>query len=246
MSIFNRVRQQAQQDAMNKAVPDEPPPAADAGMENMPTVKTGAPSFAPPADTSGWDVDSFGVPQYVAPRSGDAPSGWDPTKWADEKHQTPKYVWAGIYNQAKASGDPNWKQQAVEHLIQAYPGMKYGGKDVVYTPWGEEVDLFTDYGDSPLSKNGISWGVNSGPGGGGQKGLADLIGQKVGASLGASTGGPLGGQSNLKEILDQIQATANAPSDQQQPAQNDLVAQAQAVRDQARRDAVTRGFARGA
>jgi hypothetical protein len=68
-------------------------------------------------------------------------------------------VWGRIYDEARASGDPNWQQTAVQRFQQAYPGTTYNGKDVIYTPWGEQVDIFQDYGPTSASMNGVSWNV---------------------------------------------------------------------------------------
>lgn len=223
MSIFNRVRQQAQQDAMNKAVPDASP-AADAGMEKMPTVKPDAPAGAPVGyDGSGYGTTSgylLNAARYIAPQVQAAKSE------ADAKSVSENFLRSLL---------PELQKRG-ENI-----GQIKGDKIQVGGHW---IDLFRDIG---TASDPQYMDLDAG-GGGGQPGagLADLI---RGTDLSALTApsAPAGGSgSNLKEILDQIQATANAPSDQQQPAQNDLVAQAQAVRDQARRDAVTRGFARGA
>lgn len=173
--------------------PEAPPPPVQTNPnQQMPTV-TDQPRTGSVAgmDTSGWDVDSYGIPQYTAQNFGSAPSGWDPAKWGDPTHQTPKYVWGRIYQEAQASGDPNWQQQAVERFMQAYPGTQYGGKDVVWTPWGEEVDLFRDYG----GENGVSWGVAGAPSGDGGFDLNALIAQ-------------MGNRTNLSQSSDPSQWSA--------------------------------------
>lgn len=139
---------------------------------NMPEIRDEVPPPAapPPVDTTGWDVDHYGIPQYTAQSFGSAPSGWDPTKWADPTHQTPKYVWGRIYNEAMQGGDPNRlepaeMQQAIQRLQQAYPGLQVYD-DLAITPWGERIDIFTDFGPTSASRNGISWGVEGAGGGG--------------------------------------------------------------------------------
>lgn len=147
--------------------PNAPPVYADPTNQPPPVTNPTEPnpySFKAPwgkTPTDQLDVDSYGVPQYATTRFGAAPSGWDPTKWADPTHQTPKYVWGGIYEANRATGDPNWMQNAVNQFMQAYPGTTYAGKDVIMTPWGEEVDLFRDFG----GENGISWMVHGAPAG---------------------------------------------------------------------------------
>jgi len=173
------------------------PAYQNGGMENMPTTKPTPPPIASPTyNTQGWDTDSFGNPQYIASSFGNAPSGWDPAKWADPMHQTPKYVWGRIYQEAQQSGDPNWQQNAINNFMKAYPGTQIQG-DIAHTPWGENVDIFTDYGlGNPLSKNGISWNVEGagGPGGGGGdlQSILAMLGNR--ANLAGSIGGaPSGG-----------------------------------------------------
>jgi hypothetical protein len=127
--------------------------------------------YSQPVDTTGWDTDSYGIPGYTATNFGDPISGWDPTKWNDPTHQTPKYVWGRIAEEARASGDPNWQQTAIDRFMQAYPGTTYGGRDVIQTPWGEEVDIFRDFG----GENGTSWQVNDPNGGGGSFDLSQFL-----------------------------------------------------------------------
>lgn len=174
-TIFDAYNQDGQDEAFAGAMPPPPtassdPVIADPNL-NMPKVQPD--NFSQTYDTTGWDVDSYGAPKYIAQNFGDAPSGWDPTKWADPTHQTPKYVWGRIYQEAQASGDPNWMQTATQKFMQAYPGSQMISGDKIMTPWGEEVDLFRDFGGA----NGISWNVMGAPSGPGGFDISSLLSQ---------------------------------------------------------------------
>lgn len=188
-----------------------PPPTQNfgAGQPGSPIQPTSGGSAAPnqPVDTSGWDVDGFGIPGYTAAAGsfGSAPSGWDPTKWNDPTHQTPKYVWGRIYQEAQQSGDPNWMQTATDRFMQAYPGSRMISGDKILTPWGEEVDIFRDFG----GENGISWNVMGG-GGGGSNLFGNLASSPSFAGIAAARPGG-GGQAgnefadpNFQAIIEQL------------------------------------------
>lgn len=267
MSIFDFARR-ARQDVMNKNVPTEPapatPPPAAAATDNMPTTKPDAP--ATPADLFEGltiDTDGYARPGFRASGFGNAPPGWDQTKWLNEAHQTPKYVWGRIGAQfgsrrdgSKDSGDiffdtPEQFSAATDALMKAYPGAKQVSKEKYMIPGVGLIDLSRDFDEKYqrdpsgklLGANGISWGTE-GPAGGG-KDLASLLGPAIGASLGGSSALTGGGPSKIKEILDQIAATGADPL-AGATSEADPLAQQQAIREAARRDALTRGFERGA
>lgn len=170
MSIFRRAFDYTD-DAFNIDQPEEAdplppptmstdPPIADPNL-NMPQVQPD--NFSQTYDTTGWDVDSYGAPKYIAESFGDAPAGYDPSKWADPTHQTPKYVWGRIAEEARASGADNWEQIAIDNFIKAYPGTQQISGDAFMTPWGESIDPFRDFG----GESGTQWMVRGDDGGGG-------------------------------------------------------------------------------
>ena len=116
-------------------------------------------------DTSKWDTDGYSKPGYVASNIGNAPAGWDQTKWANPNHQTPKYVVGRILSEAGAGGnlaDPKAREAAVAKIQQAYPGTTYDGKDKVTMPDGGVVDIFVGASAGQYSP---AWQPLTGPGG---------------------------------------------------------------------------------
>jgi hypothetical protein len=75
-----------------------------------------------------------------------APPGFDPDKWANEAHQTPKYKITRItakYNLA----DPNERNAAIAEIMAAEPGTQFNGKDKIMLPGTGEgrgvwIDIF--------------------------------------------------------------------------------------------------------
>lgn len=122
--------------------PIEGPPS---GPIDDPTVTPPpSPETTPkPQDTTQWDTDGYGKPGYTATHYGSAPAGWDPTKWADPNHQSPKYVVGRILVEAGDLKDPAKRNAAIENIKKAYPGAQFNGKDKISIDGGKTwVDIF--------------------------------------------------------------------------------------------------------
>ena len=170
-----------------------PPPVIAEPNRTSPTV-TAPSSFTSPTsyNTTGWNVESYGNPLYIASAFGGAPAGYDAGKWADPLHQTPKYVWGRIAEEARASGAPNWEQIAIDNFIKAYPGTVQESADSFITPWGESIDPFRDFG----GESGTQWMVRGAGGGGAPSGfsLSSLFGSRTpSAPSGGGAPAPTGG-----------------------------------------------------
>lgn len=100
-----------------------------------------------------WDTNGYATPGYVAPRGGQAPAGWDATKWNNASLQDPKYVVGGILNRFPRSAAG--LQQAMQFIAQAYPGARQTGDDTVWIPGVGEIDVLT----SPQNGSRWWWGV---------------------------------------------------------------------------------------
>lgn len=131
--------------------PPPDPPLSESGGEapSGTTQPVGAPitqNTSGPVQTyvpqSTWNTDGYATPQYTANRTGSALSGWDPTKWSDPNHQTPKYVIGGILSNYNTA-DPSQRSLAIEDILRAYPGTTYDGNDTITMPWGgAPIDIF--------------------------------------------------------------------------------------------------------
>jgi hypothetical protein len=96
-----------------------------------------------PADNSAWNTDGFAKPGYTAGSFGNAPAGWDATKWQNGDHQTPKYVAGRIMAEAGDLRDPANRAKVLANLQAAYPGTTdVNGKDKVNIPGVGVVDIF--------------------------------------------------------------------------------------------------------
>jgi hypothetical protein len=94
-------------------------------------------------DRSGWNTDGFSQPGYTAQNFGNAPAGWDATKWQNGDHQTPKYVAGRIMAEAGDLRNPENRAAVLAKLQQAYPGTTdVNGKDKVNIPGVGVVDIF--------------------------------------------------------------------------------------------------------
>jgi len=88
---------------------------------------------APPAHGGNNAPGNDGLPQPVPPpqnplpTQGGAPAGWDPTKWADQSHTTPKYVIGRILQ--KYPSTPDGLRQALGEIQQAFPGASISGSN---------------------------------------------------------------------------------------------------------------------
>lgn len=143
------------------------------GMENMPRIydpsQQQQTSTTQP-NTGSWNTDGYAVPGYTATNFGSAPSGWDPNKWNDPNHQTPKYVVGRISMEATGgTGQFSSQQQidqAIQRILEAYPGATSNGRDRVTIPGVGTVDIIQDFDPSfSGGLNGVSFNVE---GAGGQ------------------------------------------------------------------------------
>ena len=146
------------------------PGSAPAGPLGTGTEPGGAPAAdaaggaaTPPPDSSTWDTDGYAAPQYVPQGDvGPAPPGFDPEKWANPNHQTPKYAVSRIL--AQHGGTPEGVAAAMPDLIKAYPGATFNGKDKVTIPGLGTIDVVKAAG---LGGQGLQWIPEGEEGGGG-------------------------------------------------------------------------------
>lgn len=122
-----------------------PDPEGDGAGGDMPdpTTSIAGPSTGP--DTSSYNSDGYAKPQYVPPAGsyGQAPSGWDQTKWNDPNHQSPKYAVGRILVAAGDLRNPANRQKAISDIQKAYPGAQFNGKDKISIDGGKTwVDIF--------------------------------------------------------------------------------------------------------
>jgi hypothetical protein len=151
--------------------PTAPPPTSGTGSPTAPkppgtsptpgfdqygqpqTVGETPPPTATARDTSGWNTGGYAIPGYTSTAyNPNAVSGYDPAKWADPLHQTPKYVVGRILSQYNLN-DPTQLQSAMADIAKAYPGTTWAGKDVVNIPGIGNVDVIRDFG----GESGIAW-----------------------------------------------------------------------------------------
>lgn len=82
--------------------------------------------------------NGFAAPQWRPETWGAAPSGWDPTKWADPNYWSPKYA-IGRLQTAMDTRSPEFLQ-AIQRM---YPGATLD-KDILNLPGVGPVDIFVD------------------------------------------------------------------------------------------------------
>jgi hypothetical protein len=126
-----------------------------------PPAAAPAPAAPPAMDNSKWDTDGYSKPGYTAADTHGTVL-YDPAKWNDANHQTPKYVVGRIMAEAGDMKDPNARTAAFEKIAQAYPGATYNGKDKLTMPDGGIIDVFKGAGSGEY---GIQWNPETGPGG---------------------------------------------------------------------------------
>ena len=119
-------------------------------------TQTTTPTWTAPwgTNTAGVDYDNYGLPQWTATNYGSSPSGWDPAKWSDPMHQTPKYVVARIFQEGRSQGLTN--AHIFDNIQKVYPTAQWNEKDVLWGIPGMEdarVDFIQDVG----GLNGVSW-----------------------------------------------------------------------------------------
>lgn len=146
---------------VDSAPQDTTPGATVAAQQGAPAASQAAtPAAAAPAWSSPWgtgtpDAGGFATPQFTADNFGNAPGGYDPVKWTDPLHQTPKYVAGRIYQSGKQAGLP--LDQIVANIQRAYPGTTWNGRDVINVPGIGNVDFVTDFGPTSASGNIVAW-----------------------------------------------------------------------------------------
>src|SRR6187431_582125 len=135
-----------------------PPPATNPpGFDQYGQPKTQPDPTTPTAtttpDTSAWDTGGYAKPAYTSTNYNQtAVSGYDPAKWTNPAHQTPKYVVGRILSSYNLN-DPTQLQAAMADIAKAYPGTTWAGRDVVNIPGIGPVDIIRDFG----GQSGIAW-----------------------------------------------------------------------------------------
>lgn len=100
-------------------------------------------------DSSQWDTDGWGTPQYLGKAAGGAMAGWDQKNWDDQNMQTPKYVVGRILSNYTPSMDG--LGQAMQEIQQAYPGATFDGKDKIEIPGLGTIDVLVNAGGDNMS-----------------------------------------------------------------------------------------------
>lgn len=159
--------------------------------------KSQEPTNQTSGDTSKYDTDGYATPGYVPKNVGNAPPGYDPAKWADPNHQTPKYVVGRILSSNGDLKDPANRNKAIEDIKLAYPGTQFNGKDKISIDGGKSwVDIFGGAGAGIFS---IAWqpdNAGDAPGPGLQApdlhtgSMAPVAGAGGAASAGGATANP--------------------------------------------------------
>lgn len=121
-------------------------PAAGAAVRGAAqAAATGEPSF-----NANWDTDGYPAPKYTVAGSATAPAGWDPQKWTNPNHQTPKYAIGRILSQY--SPTVNGLGQAMAEIARAYPGAMRIGDDKVDIPGLGVIDVLQG-----AANGGVAW-----------------------------------------------------------------------------------------
>lgn len=127
--------------------------------------------------TSNLKTGGFNAPAVTTDRTGAPPPGYDPTKWADKAHQSPKYAVGGIVADAIAKGARDMTPEILSKLNEAYPGTTQVNGTTVNIPGVGEVQVIND-GRARWDPAG-SFGPASGggpAGGGDAPGIEDAYG----------------------------------------------------------------------
>jgi len=167
------------------------------------TLGSEAGADAAPVDASGWDTDGYSAPKVTAQSFGNAPPGFDQTKWADPNHQTPKYVVGRLI--VESGGD---KDAFAAKLAQAYPGATFNGKDKISIPGvGNNIDVFRG---ASAGINAPQWLPEENQGGGG--------GEASGAHAAGGGGSAIPqvdqlGSGSLEAIMAALSQIAQGPND---------------------------------
>lgn len=133
---------------------------SDEGNGGQPTTPPAGPPAGPPPSTTtpppsgvaGAVAGAIGGSSGWGWNPGTAPAGWDPQKWADQKHQTDKYKVGRIL--AKYPPTVDGLKQAIPELKAAYPDLTFDGKDGIIIPslGGKKIDVLQGAGNG-----GVAW-----------------------------------------------------------------------------------------
>lgn len=198
-----------------------PPVPANERMTEMPIRPTPAPQASPVAqaavaaarDSSKWDTDGYARPGFTAENFGNAPAGFDMTKWGNADHQTPKYVLGRIVNAYAKDGriDLGGMEKAFADIQRAYPGSTWSGKDKVTVPGVGEVDLVKGMSDDGMGE--VQYGV-AGAGGGGQGGGIGGVASALAHAMKGSGIAATPDSNAIQELIARLQAEGNHSVDQ--------------------------------
>lgn len=126
--------------------PNLPIEASPTQPSNPKAIETTLDPNAPVPGTS-YQTGSYATPGYIPPAyTGSGLAGFDPTKLNNPLYLDPKYEWARI---ASSAANP---QDAMQKLVQAYPGTVISG-DTATIPGVGTIDLYGDFGGA----NNIQW-----------------------------------------------------------------------------------------
>lgn len=120
-----------------------PPPEGG----RRPTPPETPPTSVPPGPTR-----PTTPPTPTTPSLGPALSGWDPNKWVNASHTTPKYVIGRILSRYPPTVEG--LKQAIPELQAAFPGLTFNGKDKIVVPGlgPQGIDVL-----QAASTGGVAW-----------------------------------------------------------------------------------------
>ncbi len=165
MSWFDDQGFSPNQDGTSYTQPNGAPQILDGpGATGWPIVPTTQPAPAGGYNTgTTYNTGGYNTPASITARTGQAPAGWDQTKWSDPNKQDPKYAVAGIIQNAIANGEKNLSPDTVAKIAQAYPGATQINGTSVNIPGIGNVQVMND--------GQARWdNINNQPNGGGDTG----------------------------------------------------------------------------
>jgi hypothetical protein len=201
------------------AAANPPPTTNPPGFDQYGQPKTQPDPTTPPTtttptpDTSAWDTGGYAKPAYTSTNyNQQAVSGYDPAKWANPAHQTPKYVVGRILSGYNLN-DPTQLQTAMADIAKAYPGTTWAGKDVINVPGIGNVDVIRDFG----GESGIAWQPESdavGAAGGtlGGTALSPYGSSALTSSFSSTSGVPATGTSSSATTASQVASGSSDPA----------------------------------
>lgn len=200
------------------APPLDPGSVQGPPLENGGPLVSSSPGGALSLDKSKWNTDGYASPNRVAQNFGNAPTGFDPAKWADANHQTPKYVSTRLMTEAGDQKDAANRQKYLDAMKEAYgaDNFRFNGKDKISIDGGKSfVDV---WGGSKAGIYSPAWQDESQQGGPTPAGGAwrpSFAGSTIAPMLqGDAQGsiqqalGNIGGLSNSNRIQELIAALA--------------------------------------